>query len=308
MVRGEPWSKEEVQILKEFYATMPMHQLIEFLPNRTPLAIRKKTCKLGLRADWHVHLEQLRKWSQEDIDILIKEYPKGRNVKELARILNKSVYAIRHKARELGLRVQDFRFYKVKDDAFSNWSEESAYWLGFISADGYLYEKTKTLVVTLSEKDKEHLAKFRDFIAPNNPIYVRHGRATLRIRSDRIYNDLIALGVTPRKSLTLNFPNIPENFFRPYILGYSDGDGCIFYTKDGLIAWKVLGTYWFLKSMSEIIKSKVGVEINVNRCSDCKAYNIQVAGEKAKRILRWLYTGATIYLDRKYQRYRLCLN
>jgi hypothetical protein len=308
MVRGEPWSKEEVQTLKEFYTTMPMHQLIKLLPNRTSLAIRKKACKLGLGADWHAHLEPLRKWSQENIDVLIKEYLKGRNVEELARVLNKSVYAIRHKAKELGLRVQDFRFYKVRDDAFSNWSEESAYWLGFISADGYLYEKTKTLIVTLSEKDKEHLAKFRDFIAPNNPIYVRHGRATLRIRSDRIYDSLITLGVTPRKSLTLNFPNIPESFFRPYILGYSDGDGSIFCTKDGLIVWKVLGTYLFLKSMSENIKSRVGVEMNVNKCTDCRAYNIQVAGEKAKRILRWLYTEATIYLDRKYQRYRLCLN
>jgi len=308
MVKGKPWSKEEVQALKELYATTPMRQLVKLFPNRTPLAIRKKACKIGLKADRHAHNVHLIRWSKKDIDILLAEYHKGRNIEELAKILNKSIHAIRHKAREVGLKVRDFRLYRVRDDAFSNWTEHSAYWLGFISADGYLYEKTRTIIITLSERDKEHLAKLRDFIAPNNPIYVRGGRVTLRIRSDKIYNDLIALGITPRKSLILSFPNIPEAFLRPYILGYSDGDGSIFSRKDGLVGWKVLGTRQFLESMAEIINSKLGIEVKVNKCSDCKAYSLQTTGDKAKRILNWLYTGANIYLDRKYQKYKSFLN
>jgi len=306
------WLRERLGLKRKFknlksFTLRPIQQLVKFFPNRTRLAIRKKASKLGLRADFHAHFKHLKKWSEEDIEILTEEYPKGRNVTELAKKLNKSIHAIRHKARELGLRVQDFRLYKVKDDAFSNWTEESAYWLGFISADGYLYEKNRVLVVTLSKRDEKHLMKLREFIATNNPIYTRHKRVTLRVRSDKIYHDLVALGITPRKSLRLEFPNIPKNFLRPYILGYSDGDGSIFYTKSGLVGWKVLGSRQFLETLAEIIKSKCGVKVNINKCSDCKSYYIQVTGEKAKRVLRWLYEGATVYLDRKYEKYKLCL-
>ena len=44
----------------------------------------------------------------------------------------------------------------------------------------------------------------------------------------KIFKDLIKLGVTPRKSLTLKFPTfLNEDLMRHFIRGYFDGDGCI---------------------------------------------------------------------------------
>lgn len=41
-------------------------------------------------------------------------------------------------------------------------TEEKAYWLGFLYADGYNNEKRKEVKIRLAIKDEEHLLKLRD--------------------------------------------------------------------------------------------------------------------------------------------------
>ena len=43
-------------------------------------------------------------------------------------------------------------------------SQEKAYWLGFILADGYLNVDKHMLRIKLGDKDKHHLEKFIQFI------------------------------------------------------------------------------------------------------------------------------------------------
>lgn len=47
------------------------------------------------------------------------------------------------------------------------------------------------------------------------------------LNSKKISNDLIDKGIVPNKSLILNKPNINEEYYLPFILGYFDGDGSI---------------------------------------------------------------------------------
>ena len=54
-------------------------------------------------------------------------------------------------------------------------TEEKAYWLGFIYADGYIINSIKgktsdAFGITLQEKDKGHLEKFKKSINSNHPI------------------------------------------------------------------------------------------------------------------------------------------
>lgn len=50
----------------------------------------------------------------------------------------------------------------------------------------------------------------------------------MRIGSKKVFHDLLKLGLTPRKSLTIKFPNdIPNKYFGHFIRGYFDGDGCV---------------------------------------------------------------------------------
>ena len=48
-------------------------------------------------------------------------------------------------------------------------SEEDAYWLGFILADGYINEDRGFLKIKLGSVDKEHLFKFAQYMQEENP-------------------------------------------------------------------------------------------------------------------------------------------
>ena len=76
-------------------------------------------------------------------------------------------------------------------------------------------------------------------------------RCRWNISNKHLWNSLNTLGCTPRKSLTLQFPDInifssPE-LVKHFIRGYFDGDGCLSYYKDSLKpAISLLGTPEFL--------------------------------------------------------------
>jgi len=51
------------------------------------------------------------------------------------------------------------------EEAFDNIdTEEKAYWLGFLYADGWVSSKGNTVGLTLALKDIEHLKKYNNFL------------------------------------------------------------------------------------------------------------------------------------------------
>lgn len=139
------------------------------------------------------------------------------------------------------------KFFEKIDD------EHKAYWLGFLYADGYIepiYRKDKIkafrIEIGLSIKDKNHLEKFLIDIDSNAPISYRkqmlgekeYLSCRVRINNTKICKDLMRLGCTTRKSLTLEFPSeniLPSKYLKDFIRGYFDGDGCISYSERNYI-------------------------------------------------------------------------
>jgi DNA-binding transcriptional regulator WhiA len=65
------------------------------------------------------------------------------------------------------------KVYTVNEAVFDTITEESAYWLGFLMADGSINTgKTGNprIALTLAERDREHLVKFRKFLNCSNQI------------------------------------------------------------------------------------------------------------------------------------------
>ena len=134
--------------------------------------------------------------------------------------------------------------YKFNKDFFKKWSHEMAYVLGFMYADGNIVDSvvSRTQYVSFDSTDRDILESMKVALSSNHKIQVKpekvmiHPNGTyksreifkLRIGSRKMFDDLIKLGVTPRKSLTIKFPsNIPSNCFGHFIRGYFDGDGCV---------------------------------------------------------------------------------
>jgi hypothetical protein len=213
----------------------------------------------------------------------------------------------------LGVCKSDKRFNYNKFDIID--TEEKAYWLGFIFADGYVSNKEFTFELGLKASDVGHLHKFNRFIecVDNNIKY--HPKITIdkiydsyrwNIRNEKLWNALNSYGCTPNKSLILKFPNIEifkdKLLIRHFIRGYWDGDGCISFTPKTKII-SVLGTVEFLNEMKIYVPTLINNNIYKHKSKNDKTFSIQTNFRKAYETLKYLYNDSTIYLDRKYEKY-----
>jgi hypothetical protein len=91
--------------------------------------------------------------------------------------------------------------------------------------------------ITLHKKDKyilKQVAKELEYEG-NLYDYVDRQAARLNFSCVVIYKDIEALGGTERKSLTVEFPEVPQRYLHDFIRGYFDGDGCIMRLKGNRI-------------------------------------------------------------------------
>lgn len=202
-------------------------------------------------------------------------------------------------------------------------SQEKAYWLGYMYADGYICINNHQYVfgMSLAEKDEFVLHKFKKCLEATHPInkYVSTGYGEntyfrLAITSEKTVKDLIKHGVVAQKTNILKAPNIESLYIPHFIRGYFDGDGCItnHLSSDGytVYAVKILGTLDILNYIKHFIESNTDIRINnfYKRKPEQLVSSLELGTNNQSRIfLDLLYENATIFLERKYQKYiELC--
>lgn len=187
-------------------------------------------------------------------------------------------------------------------------SEEKAYWLGFIFADGYINNYASHpnhgygFELSLQLSDIKHLEKFNKFISNKCCVKSDNFRCRVCLHSKHLWETLNNLGCTPCKSLTLKFPtNIPQTLIKHFIRGYWDGDGCLTYKRANYPTISVLGTEQFLNSVQSFFNTSCNLYNNskTNNITKVLKYN----GKLAFDITHELYGNASVYLDRKYSKY-----
>jgi intein/homing endonuclease len=181
-------------------------------------------------------------------------------------------------------------------------TEEKAYWLGFSFADGYISDDGN-YELSLGAKDYNHLLKFGEFIKNKDKVRLKDYRCRCSMRNKHFCDTLNNYGHTPRKSLTLKFPDLSifksKDLIRHFIRGYIDGDGCIgIYKNTAKIS--ILGTIDFLNSINKILPNKGNIRLPKNK----NQYVFESYGPKAHKNLEYLFKDSTIYLDRKYTKYQ----
>ncbi|MGL5711133.1 MAG: LAGLIDADG family homing endonuclease [Cetobacterium sp.] len=212
-------------------------------------------------------------------------------------------------------------------------TEEKAYWLGFLYADGTVTKRlikkenrkdkfSYQLELCLAEKDKEHLIKFGNFIFENFNLEKNlkkrkiklnnktHIAYRLTINCKKIVEDLIKLGCVPKKSLILEFPTneqVPIKLQKHFIRGYFDGDGCIYFDnnlkkKNGLV---VLGTEKFLKKYNTFLNEN-NIETKKISSKKSKAFETRIYKQKdIKLFYNLIYKNSIIFLNRKKEKFLL---
>lgn len=193
------------------------------------------------------------------------------------------------------------RKYTLNQNYFNNINNlDKAYWLGFIAADGCIQRKCSGnyLTISLNIKDNHLLERLKNCLIYNGPLYYTKRREViLSVCSNQIVTDIEKIGITEKKSLTLQniINNIPPIYRDVFITGYFDGDGTVglytqldkrdgryyTYAKIGLI-----GTKEFLEglrnhlgiqgSFFNIIKNKNVYLFSLKKKSDVLLFNKQI--------------------------------
>jgi len=146
---------------------------------------------------------------------------------------------------------------------------------------------------------------------PGNKGYVSGERFVFRVGSKLIYNDLLNLSVTPRKSLTMLFPNIPSEFLSYFIRGYFDGDGCLHLIK-GKYPRLIFtsGSNKFLTGLSNALSNILSIPLKVIYSqlqeSNNLCYRLHYNTKLSRKILEFMYKDLerAPYLERKFAIYQ----
>jgi len=116
-----------------------------------------------------------------------------------------------------------------------------AYVLGYITADGCIAcrknRKKNPYILDITSVDLEHLNKIKKILKSEYKIGKKTGsyseKTCYRFQASNpvVTNDLIKLGITPRKTFWLKSLNVPDKYFSDFVRGFFDGDGSVYIYK-----------------------------------------------------------------------------
>jgi len=248
--------------------------------------------------------------SEQTKEKVVQLYLNGTSIRKTALALgiNRQTCNSILKNKNIQLREWDNRTYKVNDFYFSQIdSENKAYWLGFLMADGCVCGSDNALVLGLSSKDRNHLEKFKNDLEAEIPIYDRLQHtgyskntffSSIKISSKQIKNDLQKNGIFPQKTFVAKPIEINNSFARHFWRGMVDGDGwvCKYETKSVI---GLCGTYEIVDGFAKFIAEALGFKKLVPKKHSSIFKIVYCGTQNIKQIASLLYGNADAFLDRK---------
>ena len=132
---------------------------------------------------------------------------------------------------------QSSRIYKINDNYFKIQSNNMAYILGFLAADGNVAKRENSIRIELNIQDISLLQDIKKELNSTRKIDIyttSQGRNCCKLQfwSSEIKKDLAVYNIVPNKTFILKPPTfLDKKYFIDFIRGYFDGDGSV-YIKD----------------------------------------------------------------------------
>ena len=266
-----------------------------------------------------------RRLTHKEKSELFAKYETGKYTgADLAEYYNISSVAVNALLRRNGYKAKSQselqRKYPIQEDFFDKIdTQEKAYILGLLYADGCNNTKRNAIMLSLKEDDKDILDRITKIIQPTKPLrYINtsnqrktkgfensQNQYQLIIANKHISQRLVELGCGKAKTHNLIFPTeeqVPKHLQRHFIRGYFDGDGSVSAGEKCKV--NIIGTIDFIKKIQIILFNELSFEPTklTDRRKERKTNirSLSIGGRKQCISFRdWLYKEATIYLERK---------
>jgi transposase-like protein len=251
-------------------------------------------------------------FTETQLDEVIRRYVAGEDAVSLGQefgVHPNSIYA--HLERRGHQRRQP-RTYNLREDAFDQDTEEAAYWAGFLCADACVTKDQGSLKIGLAVKDAGHLEKLASFLGTDRPVRFRstmggitgkmHDIAELIVCSEKLCASLVRWGVVPNKTAREVAPDHAE-LNRHWWRGYFDGDGGLCRRSDGYWTLHIIGSRRLMEQFAAFARQHHPTRASVR--PQGRVATFQVGGLFGVRaVADVLYEGASVFLDRKFERYQ----
>lgn len=197
-------------------------------------------------------------------------------------------------------------------------TEEKAYWLGFLYADGYV-SSARPWTVICHICDKEHLYSFKNSINFTGPIktkklssYSRDNKESFRLEICRkkMCLDLHKLGCQSKNKYIFN-----TKYESAYWRGIFDGDGCIsvtsryrYFNNKKYGPYTVAKSYIILQKQDvhhfENILKKLNIQYQIEQSKTDYMYYVQFSSiPSIIKFGNWLYSDNASFLKRKKEKF-----
>jgi len=168
---------------------------------------------------------------------IVELYASGESTLKIGRLLQLSPTTVNRQLHRFGVTLREPRETstrcQVRHDAFDEISQDAAYWIGFLFADGSVSSDGQSgrVSVRVSERDRNQLVKFRTFLGSTHKVgnapagnyggYRSKPSVRISIPSVRLSQQLLSLGryQGPINDLLIQ----SSDFWR----GVVDGDGSL---------------------------------------------------------------------------------
>ncbi|MEX0594846.1 MAG: LAGLIDADG family homing endonuclease [Patescibacteria group bacterium] len=201
----------------------------------------------------------------------------------------------------------------------TKWRPDLAYIIGLIATDGSLSIDGRH--ISLTSKDKEQLENFSRILSLKNTIGTKFSSYkkekkyyVIQFGSVSFYRFLLSLGLTPNKTKTIGKLKIPRKYFRDFLRGHLDGDGCTYSYWDP--RWKssfmlytdfVCASREHLEWVRDEIKAVVNIEGRITFAGK-STYHLRLAKKHSIKLFQFMYYKKGLpCLERKRLKFQLAV-
>jgi len=257
---------------------------------------------------------------------IIDLYNEGNSSRKVAKLANSNQRTVLDVLCEFGIKRRGcYRKNFFDENYFEKIdSPDKAYFLGLMYADGNNYPESGLIQISLEEKDKYILEKFKERIKLTDTlkkievsgetrqnITTRNRAWLFRIVSKKLSEQLNKLGVVKAKSLILKFPTeeqVPKHLLSHFIRGFFDGDGCISVGKNKKsIVFGLISTFEFLEEIQKVLMEQCNLNKTkiYHRKNYKNTYTLYYTGYYlCQRIYEYLYKDCEdLFLTRKKEKF-----
>ena len=253
------------------------------------------------------------KLNPDDLDDLRRLHASGMSDKKIAQALGCSPATIGRYRDHLGLPrlyrpAGQPRLLQTDHSFFAEINTpEKAYVLGFLLADGHIYKTGKRVELGVKKADAAILNAIAAAMSCDEPLRIMHNsydrsifmRVTLG--GAEMTEDLARLGLRNDKSKTATYPVVPAELESHLVRGIWDGDGWI-----GKYQFELIGTSALLDGVVDAAERHTGCVMRRRMSGKDGRYHYAYGTRRDAAILHWMYSSATIALERKREKFTTC--